>query len=117
MPRGGYRPGAGRPKGAKSAKAAKPEAAAKVPADVGVEARKAGLDPLSYMLAVMNDDGADDARRDRMAIAAAPFVHAKAEAVAPGKKEQRQADAEQVAASGRFAPRAAPKLAVDNTRG
>lgn len=94
----------------------KAEAVAKAPADVKSAARKSGLDPLSYMLAVMNDDGADDARRDRMAIAAAPFVHAKAEAEAPGKKEQRQAGAEKVAAAGRFSPRAAPKLAVDNTR-
>lgn len=117
MPRGGYRPGAGRPKKASAGSA--PKAAAvtvKVPSEVSVEARRAGLDPLSYMLAVMNDEEADEARRDRMAIAAAPFVHAKADAVAPGKKEQRQAGAEQVAAAGRFAPRLAPKLAVDNTR-
>jgi hypothetical protein len=40
------------------------------------------------MLAVMNDEGADDARRDRMAIAAAPYKHAKPGDVKPGKKEQ-----------------------------
>lgn len=109
MPRGGYRPGAGRPKGAKSAKAL-PVA----PSDVRAAARGSGMDPLTYMLSVMNDDDADDARRDRMAIAAAPFVHAKAADVAPGKKEQRQQAAEDVASAGRFAPRTPPKLVVNN---
>ena len=115
MPRGGYRPGAGRPK--KASAGAAPKAAAvtvRVPSEVSVEARRAGLDPLSYMLAVMNDEAADEARRDRMAIAAAPFVHAKAADVAPGKKEQRQRAAEDVASTGRFAPRTPPKLVVNN---
>jgi hypothetical protein len=111
MPRGGYRPGAGRPKGSKTAKA---EVIAKAPADVKKAARKSGMDPLTYMLSVMNDDGADEARRDRMAIAAAPFVHAKAADAAPGKKEQRQQAAEDVASAGRFAPRTPPKLVVNN---
>ena len=31
--------------------------------------------PLAYMLDVMNDSEADATRRDRMAIAAAPFMH------------------------------------------
>lgn len=113
MPRGGYRPGAGRPKGAKTAAS---EAAAKAPADVKKAARKSGLDPLAYMLSVMNDHEADDARRDRMAIAAAPYVHGKAADSVPGKKEQRQASADAVAGAGRFSPREVPKLAVDNTR-
>ena len=38
----------------------------------------AGLTPLEYMLAVMRDETQDPERRLRMAIAAAPFVHAKA---------------------------------------
>lgn len=86
MPRGGYRPGAGRPprssvcnEGAKSIHAA---------------GRAAGMTPLEYMLSVMNDPGADNARRDRMAQAAAPYVHPKAEAETQGKKAQRQAAAE-----------------------
>ena len=45
------------------------------------------LSPLDYMLSVMNDPGADDARRDRMAIAAAPYVHVRAADAKPGKKE------------------------------
>ena len=45
------------------------------------------MSPLDYMLSVMNDSGVDDARRDRMAIAAAPYVHIRAADAKPGKKE------------------------------
>jgi hypothetical protein len=105
MARGGFRPGAGRPKG--SAKSADTEHSIKR------EARKAGMTPLEYMLEVMNDEAVDPSRRDRMAIAAAPFVHARAEAAPDGKKAQQQANAEKIA-TGRFAPRQGPRLAVDN---
>ncbi|TCZ61270.1 hypothetical protein [Roseicella aquatilis] len=71
MPRGGYRPGAGRPKGSPTIRV--PELAAEGEAD-----------PLAYLLAVMNDPAADPARRDRAAIAALPYVHARADA--GGKK-------------------------------
>ena len=108
MARGGYRPGAGRPKG--TTKKASPSVAA----EVRREARKAGLSPLDYMLAVMNDDDADASRRDRMAIAAAPFVHAKPGDAPKGKKEQAQEAAQEVASGGRFAPRGTPKLVVNN---
>jgi hypothetical protein len=67
MARGGYRPGSGRPRKNLETKTIKREA------------RKSGLRPLDYMLEVMNDQTADPSRRDRMAIAAAPFVHARAE--------------------------------------
>jgi hypothetical protein len=66
------------------------------------------------MLGVMNDPGADAARRDRMAIAAAPFVHGRAAEAKPGKKEQQAAAAQRAATTGRFAPPAPPKLVVDN---
>lgn len=108
MARGGYRPGAGRPKGSRSVK----EGGA-VPADIRRAAREAKLSPLEYMLGVMNDEDAAPERRDRMAIAAAPFVHARASDEAPGKKE-RQAAAARAAATGRFAPPPPPKLVVDN---
>lgn len=89
MARGGYRPGAGRPKTAKSSSEAKA-----APPDVKAAARRAKMSPLDYMLAVMNDEGADDGRRDRMAVAAAPFVHMRAgDAPKPGTKEQAQAAA------------------------
>jgi phage terminase small subunit len=51
------------------------------------EARKL---PLAYMLDVMNDPSADQVRRDRMAIAAAPFVHQRAPEAEKGKKELAQ---------------------------
>ena len=109
MARGGARPGAGRPrKEAGSVPAVKNEAAARRP-------RKSlgGLSPLEYMLGVMNDDEVDATRRDRIAMAAAPYVHARASDVVPGKKEQKQEAAEKVAA-GKFAPRSGPRLAVSN---
>ena len=93
MARGGYRAGAGRPKSAKSAKAVV------VPADIKSAARKSKLSPLDYMLTVMNDEGADAARRDRMAIAAAPFVHARPGDKPQGKKEAAQ-EAAQTAGAG-----------------
>lgn len=78
MPKGGPRPGAGRPKRSEPAPAKM----------ILTEAMLAGLSPLEYMLAVMRDPSADAARRDRMAQAAAPYVHARAEA--PGKKQQAE---------------------------
>jgi hypothetical protein len=52
------------------------------------------MTPLDYMLNVMRDAGADSARRDRMAIAAAPFVHGRASDISkPGSKELAQAAA------------------------
>lgn len=104
MARGGFRPGAGRPK----------KGELPVMAEVKAEARKARMTPLEYMLSVMNDTEADAGRRDRMAVAAAPFVHARAEAAEPSKKAQRQANAERSASSGRFATPAGPKLVVSN---
>ena len=65
MPRGGYRPGAGRPKGSKNR------------AKIAGIAAEAGLSPLEYMLAVMRDETADPDRRIDMAIAAAPYLHSK----------------------------------------
>lgn len=46
------------------------------------------MTPLEYMLHVMRDEEADPARRDRMAQAAAPFVHAKPGDAPKGKKEE-----------------------------
>ena len=109
MARGGYRPGAGRPrKEAGKAPVVKDEKDAEKPRQ-----SLGGLTPLEYMLSVMNSESVDDARRDKMAIAAAPYVHGKAAEAVPGKKEQKQEAAEKVAA-GKFAPRGGPRLAVNN---
>lgn len=109
MPRGGYRPGAGRPKKGSPPRArpavvakAKPEPIVDDPNrdETLEEARRL---PLAYMLDVMNDPRTDAVRRDRMAIAAAPFMHSKIltarnqaqfdKPPAPGKKAQANADA------------------------
>jgi len=73
MARGGYKPGAGRPK--------------KAELTLRSAAIAAGQTPLEYMLAVMNDPEADPARRDRAAIAAAPFVHPRIADNRFGKKD------------------------------
>lgn len=104
MASGGFRAGAGRPKGAKAPKA-KP---IKIAPDIKKAARESGMSPLDYMLTVMNDKEAESDRRDRMAVAAAPYVHARAAEAAGGKKEQAQAEAERLAGSGRFAVPSAP---------
>lgn len=92
--KGGYRPNGGRPKGSRAPWA--------LPAPDGKAVASPGLMPLEYMLAVMRDETADKTRRDRMAIAAAPFLHPKAPempASAPGKKE-RAAEAAKTAGVG-----------------
>lgn len=107
MARGGYRPGAGRPRKGETKKDVATDVARR-------EARKAALTPLEYMLDVMNDAGAEDGRRDRMAIAAAPFVHARKEGEAVSKKAERQAKADEAAKRGKFGVPSSPKLVVNN---
>jgi hypothetical protein len=67
MARGGKRSGAGRP----------PGAVIKVTAETRQAAVESGQTPLDYMLSVMRDPSEFPERRDRMAIAAAPYLHAK----------------------------------------
>jgi phage terminase small subunit len=135
MPRGGARPGAGRPRknpapeGAVAAK--KKPAAKKKAAFAGVapkgakpasadawpfgtappaEPPKADPDqtPLDYLLEVMRDPGMDDRLRMEAAKTAAPYVHGKVAEV--GKKAARADAAKTTAAVGRFRAGAAPKL-------
>ena len=97
--RGGYRPGAGRPKGTKTTeKHGKPG----ITSDVIEGAATENIDPLTYMLKVMNDQRADKYRRDRMAVAAAPFVHRR-KGEGAGKKEEKEGRAK-AAGSGKFSP-------------
>jgi phage terminase small subunit len=61
-----------------------------VPQAILTEARRTGeLSPLDYMLAVINDTAADPARRDRLAVCAAQYVHPKA-----GDLSKKDAEAE-----------------------
>ncbi|WP_371074637.1 MULTISPECIES: hypothetical protein [unclassified Sinorhizobium] len=69
------------------------------------------MSPLDYMLTVMNDDKSDSERRDRMAIAAAPYVHARASDASGGKKEQQQEEAERLSREGKFATPPPPPTA------
>ncbi len=61
--------------------------------------------PLDYMMGILNDPTVDESRRDRLAIAAAPFVHARAGE--SSKKEERTKAAKKVS-GGKFAPVAPP---------
>src|SRR5215831_115582 len=94
MPKGGYRPRSGpmplkparKPAARSRSKTPRPalsaderaELAAQtaaIVAEIGIGGKAT---PLEYMLAVMQDPTADALRRDRMAIAAAPYVHPRA---------------------------------------
>jgi hypothetical protein len=74
MSHGGRRLGAGRPKGSKNRR----QLYSRGPSEPVAT-------PLKYMLAVMNDSKADPLRRDKMAIAAAPYLHKRASE--SGKKD------------------------------
>jgi phage terminase small subunit len=94
MPKTGYRPGAGRPP-----RKSKTPTPYPVPNDIVADAQAARMEPLEYMLAVLNDPAADATRRDRMAIAAAPYCHPRIADIAKGKKD-RQAEAAETAGAG-----------------
>lgn len=65
MARGGSRPGSGRPRGAATQKTR----------EIADKASTDGLTPLEYMLQVLRDDNADEARRLDAAKSAAPYMH------------------------------------------
>ncbi len=71
MPRGGKRPGAGRP----------PGAATRRTREIADRAAEEGVTPLEHMLAVMLDESAEPSRRDDMAKAAAPYIHPRLQAI------------------------------------
>jgi hypothetical protein len=68
MPAGGERRGSGRPKGSQNKRTL---------AHKYIPAPEVGELPLEYMVRVMNDPSVDNERRDKMAIAAAPYYHQK----------------------------------------
>jgi len=69
--------------------------------------------PLDYMLSVMRDETADETRRDKMAVAAAPFVHERAAEKKLGKKEARE-EAAKEATNVFVLRRSRVNLVVDN---
>lgn len=69
MARGGARPGAGKKKGTLGPKA-------KATQEAIAAAKAKGELPLEYMLRTMRESQ-DPERRDRMAVAAAPYIHPK----------------------------------------
>jgi phage terminase small subunit len=112
--RGGYRPGSGPQKGTKygprkpktdgagkKKRVKKPGKPPGIPADITQAAAAENMTPLAYMLKVMNDAEAAKERRDRMAVAAAPFIHPR-KGEGQGKKDEK-ADRAKAAGSGKFA--------------
>jgi len=69
----------------------------KQPVDDGAVVTAVGIMPLDYMLAVIRDSTAAQTRRDRMAIAAAPYCHPRVADAVKGKKD---AQAEAVVTAG-----------------
>lgn len=67
MAHGGARPGAGRKKGG----------ANRLTEEAVEAAKESGILPLDYLLSVMRDVGADEAKRIDCAKAAAPYLHPK----------------------------------------
>lgn len=112
MPRGGSRPGAGRPrKGEERTAKAVLASAAALPANPPAKddespAALADLTPLDYLLSIVRDPGKDQRLRMQAASIAAPYCHPRQGE--GGKKDAKQAAAKQVA--GRFAQAAPPKL-------
>ena len=123
MPRGGSRPGAGRPKkqsviATESSKQSKsvpqvdPDGFKDDPSwPFGKQAPDAPADlseltPLDFLLDVMRDQTEEKGRRMQAAQLAAPYCHAKMGE--GGKKEAKQEAAKKVAS--KFTPSAPPKL-------
>lgn len=71
MSRGGARTGAGRPKGG----------ANKINDEARTKALATGISPLDYLLGVLRDDTKEQAVRIDAAKAAAPYVHARLQAI------------------------------------
>lgn len=78
--RGGYRAGAGRPKGSKTARM------------TATTTSEAGASPLDFPLSVMRDDAQPVETRMRAAALVLPFLHAKPAPI--GAKAAREAEAE-----------------------
>ena len=89
MPRGGARPGAGRPR--------------KIPTLLEMPATDG--DPLAFLVSLMNNQAADLRTRVDAARALLPYLHAK---VGESGKKAAQASEAKVVARGKFAPMKPP---------
>jgi hypothetical protein len=136
MASGGFRAAAGRPRRARpkaavekktgaGLKRARPKAIVEKkaalergrPRAVGIKPRKPlklKLLPLDYMLDVMNDTDQPPDRRDRMAVAAAPYVHAKAADQKLGKKEVAEKEAQSAGLDPEWGDDLSPNVARPN---
>lgn len=103
--KGGYRPGAGRPKGSKNKNRTKSAEKSGNRSEI----RGKNLTPLEYMLRVMRDPREPMELRCRMAIAAAPFCHPRKGEVGSGKKEAAGEKAK-IAGLGKFRASASPQI-------
>jgi phage terminase small subunit len=88
MSRGGYRPGAGRPKGSGKAVKTAPVPSLKFPSAVDSAAQEAGLSPMDYLLRLMRNPDEDAVLRARAAALLLPFLHPRT--VEAGKKTKAQ---------------------------
>lgn len=71
------------------------------------EVQIGNMTPLEYALQVMNDPREPKERRDRLCVAAMPFVHVKK---GEGGKREKAAENANTASKGKFAPAIAPTL-------
>jgi phage terminase small subunit len=131
MPRGGYRPGGGRPKGSTNrATKAAPDARVqrkRSPKSESVAAPASeqptmALDAsqfdtaLDFLKAVRRGQIVATDVQMRAAALELPYTSQRLPEATLGKKATAQEAAQDVVATGRFAPSAPPKLAVDNTK-
>jgi hypothetical protein len=87
--KGGFRPGAGRPKGAIN----------KVTEKAREEAERTGITPLQFLLNTMRDEGQEHAIRQDAAKAAAQYIHPKLQAVHTTTKDDADIREWMIAAS------------------
>ena len=69
MPKGGKRPGAGRPRGSRAK------------ADIAKQIKAGGITPLDFFLEILRDEDRPDADRKWAAQQAAPYCHPKLNAI------------------------------------
>jgi hypothetical protein len=110
MPRGGARPGAGRPKGS-----GKPAAVAKAEQKTNLGTPKFET-AAEFAMWVVNNDELPLAIRLAAMKDALPFTNPKLAEVAQGKKAAKGAAADAASKGSRFGTPAAPRIAVDNTK-